>query len=137
MISFNYETEIKIDNEDVFERWLNGAITEEKAHAEEISYIFCSDEYLYRLNVDYLDHDTYTDIITFDYTVGKELHGDIFISVDRVRENANKFGCEFYNELARVMVHGVLHMCGYKDKSSVEATIMRGKEDYYLDQLAL
>lgn len=136
MISFNYDTDFKIEGENGLVQWLNAVIIEENASMGEISYIFCSDEYLHKLNVDYLGHDTYTDIITFDYSVGKELHGDVFISVDRVRENATQFGCEFNNELARVMVHGILHLCGYKDKSAVEATIMRGKEDYYLGQLA-
>ena len=85
-----------------------------------------------KINVEYLDHDTYTDIITFDYTVGKELHGDIFISIDRVKENAEVYKCSFKDELARVMVHGVLHLVGYKDKSTVDSTIMRAKEDYHL-----
>jgi rRNA maturation RNase YbeY len=89
---------------------------------------------LHQLNVDFLDHDTLTDIISFDYSVGKELHGDVYISIDRVKENALDFKVDFSDELARVMIHGVLHYCGYKDKSTQEAELMRSNEDYYLAQ---
>ena len=125
MISFNYEIEFQLHSEDRIAEWLSSVIQIEKCKEGDINYIFCDDDYLYNLNVEYLNHDTLTDIISFDYSVGKELHGDIFISVDRVRENAEDFNQTFEDELRRVMVHGVLHYCGYKDKSEGEAKTMR------------
>jgi probable rRNA maturation factor len=94
--------------------------------------VFCSDEYLHKINVDFLNHDTLTDIISFDYSVGKELHGDIYISVDRVKENAVDFKTAFKDELSRVIIHGIMHYCGYKDKVNTDEKMMRSKEDYYL-----
>ncbi|BAO75558.1 rRNA maturation RNase YbeY [Winogradskyella sp. PG-2] len=134
MISFNYETDFSLDNTDQFSEWISKAISEEKCREGDVNYIFCSDDYLLKLNVDFLDHDTLTDIISFDYSVGKELHGDIYISVDRVKENASDFRVSFSDEISRVMIHGVLHYCGYKDKSEVDKRIMRLKEDYYLSK---
>ncbi|MCB0462001.1 MAG: rRNA maturation RNase YbeY [Flavobacteriaceae bacterium] len=133
MISFNYEIEFQLHSEDRIAEWLSSVIQIEKCKEGDINYIFCDDDYLYNLNVEYLNHDTLTDIISFDYSVGKELHGDIFISVDRVRENAEDFNQTFEDELRRVMVHGVLHYCGYKDKSEGEAKTMREKENHYLN----
>jgi rRNA maturation RNase YbeY len=132
MISFNYETDFTLDHEEILSDWISKTITEENCKEGEINYIFCSDEYLHKLNLDFLNHDTLTDIISFDYAVGKELHGDIYISVDRVRENSGEFNVTFEDELARVMIHGVLHYCGYKDKSEADEKLMRSKEDYYL-----
>lgn len=132
MISYNYQTDFRLEDEHLISEWLLALIKEEKRKAGDINYIFCSDEYLHKLNVDYLHHDTLTDIISFDYTVGNELHGDIYISIDRVIDNAKDYSVHFIDELSRVMAHGLLHYCGYKDKSNVEQTIMRGKEDYYL-----
>jgi rRNA maturation RNase YbeY len=132
MISFNYETDFTLDHEEILSDWISKTITEENCKEGEINYIFCSDEYLHKLNLDFLNHDTLTDIISFDYSVGKELHGDIYISVDRVRENSDEFNVTFEDELARVMIHGVLHYCGYKDKSEADEKLMRSKEDYYL-----
>jgi len=134
MISYNYETDFQLEDEEAVSKWVRNVIEEENRTLGEINYIFCSDDYLHKINVDFLNHDTLTDIISFDYTVGKQLHGDIYISIDRVTENAKGYNVSFNDELARVMVHGILHYCGYKDKSSVEATIMRGKEDYYLSK---
>lgn len=134
MISFNYETEFKLEHTEDFSMWISQTILEENRKEGEINYIFCSDDYLVRLNIDFLDHDTLTDIISFDYSIGKELHGDIYISVDRVKENASDFKVSFKEELSRVMIHGVLHYCGYKDKSKEEAEVMRSKENYYLDK---
>jgi rRNA maturation RNase YbeY len=134
MISFNYEIDFKLDNPIGIADWISKTITEENCKEGEINYIFCSDEYLHKLNVEFLNHDTLTDIISFDYSVGKELHGDVYISIDRVKENASEFGVSFQDELARVLIHGVLHYCGYKDKSNDEAALMRIKEDYYLDK---
>jgi rRNA maturation RNase YbeY len=134
MISFNYETEFELEDLEVLSRWLSKGILEENCKEGEINYIFCSDDYLHKLNVDFLAHDTYTDIISFDYSIGKELHGDIYISIDRVKENALEYEVMFEDELARVMIHGILHYCGYKDKTDVEKNIMRAKEDYYLSK---
>ncbi|WP_299098173.1 rRNA maturation RNase YbeY [uncultured Winogradskyella sp.] len=132
MISFNYETDFKLENEVHFSKWISSTIQEENCREGEIIYVFCSDDYLHKLNVDFLNHDTLTDIISFDYSVGKELHGEIYISVDRVKENASDFNVSFEDEIARVIIHGVLHYCGYKDKSDDEEKLMRSKEDYYL-----
>ncbi|WP_082326582.1 rRNA maturation RNase YbeY, partial [Sunxiuqinia dokdonensis] len=101
-------------------KWIKNTIKKEGREPGEITFIFCSDDYLLEINKQYLDHDYYTDIITFDYVEGKEISGDIFISVDRVKENAATFGVDFQNELNRVLVHGVLHLLGYKDKSADE-----------------
>ena len=132
MISFNYETDFKLDNQDQISRWISNTIGEESCNEGEINYIFCSDDYLHKINVEFLNHDTLTDIISFDYTVGKELHGDIYISVDRVKENALEFNTTFADELARVIIHGILHYCGYKDKTEADADLMRSKENHYL-----
>ncbi|EDP69523.1 glutamyl-tRNA synthetase [Flavobacteriales bacterium ALC-1] len=134
MISFNYETNFKLDNSEQISKWISKTISEENCKEGEINYIFCSDEYLHRLNVDFLNHDTLTDIISFDYSVGKELHGDVYISVDRVKENAFEFKTAFEDEISRVIIHGVLHYCGYKDKSEEDEMLMRLKEDYYLNK---
>ncbi|WP_417871233.1 rRNA maturation RNase YbeY [Winogradskyella sp.] len=132
MISFNYETDFKLENETKISEWISKAINSENCKEGELNYIFCSDDYLHKINVDFLNHDTLTDIISFDYSVGKELHGDIYISVERVEDNAKDFDVSFEDELARVMIHGILHYCGYKDKSEEDAKLMRSKEDYYL-----
>jgi rRNA maturation RNase YbeY len=129
MISFNYENEFELSNEEQLSNWISSVIVSEDKKEGEINYIFCDDEYLLGLNEQYLNHDTLTDIISFDYSVGKELHGDIFISTERVLENAAEFKVSFEEELKRVMVHGVLHYCGYKDKSEEDEKLMRSKED--------
>ncbi|WP_396144749.1 rRNA maturation RNase YbeY [Flavobacterium sp.] len=129
MISFNYENDFELNNEEQFSNWISSVIVSEDKKEGEINYIFCDDEYLLGLNEQYLNHDTLTDIISFDYSVGKELHGDIFISTERVLENAAEFKATFEEELKRVMVHGVLHYCGYKDKSDEDEKLMRSKED--------
>jgi rRNA maturation RNase YbeY len=129
MISFNYETEFELANEEVFSNWISQVILSESKKEGDINYIFCDDEYILEINKQYLNHDYFTDIISFDYSVGNELHGDIFVSVDRVRENASDFNVTFDEELKRVVIHGILHYCGYKDKSEEEERIMRQKED--------
>ncbi len=129
MISFNYELEFTLENETVISDWLSKVIISENKKEGDINYIFCDDDYLLEINQQYLDHDTLTDIISFDYSVGNELHGDIFISIDRVRENALEFNVSFEDELNRVMVHGVLHYCGFKDKTEEDEKVMRIKED--------
>ena len=136
MINFNYETEFKLDSEDYISKWITDAIISEKHKLEEINYVFCDDEYLHKLNVEFLKHDTLTDIISFDYSVGKIIQGDIFISVERVVENAKEFKASFDEELQRVIIHGILHYCGYKDKTDDDAMVMREKENHYLSQLA-
>ncbi|WP_439153101.1 rRNA maturation RNase YbeY [Winogradskyella sp.] len=136
MINFNYETDFKLVNPSLRAEWISNVINEEDCKEGEINYIFCSDDYLHKINVEFLNHDTLTDIISFDYSVGKKLQGDIYISIDRVKENATLYKVDFKDELARVMVHGVLHCCGYKDKSEKEVEVMRSKEDYYLAKLS-
>ncbi|WP_159022127.1 rRNA maturation RNase YbeY [Formosa sp. L2A11] len=135
MIYFNYETDFELVNEDLLATWINKTIEEEGCKEGEINYIFCDDEYLHKLNVEFLDHDTLTDVISFDYCVGKEIHGDIYISVERVKDNALDFKTQFEDEIHRVIVHGVLHYCGYKDKTDDAAKLMRIKEEHYLSKL--
>ena len=129
MISFHYETQFELPNEAQIEQWISKVISSEEKREGDINYIFCNDEYLHKLNVEFLNHDTLTDIISFDNSVGKELHGDIFISVERVADNAKDFGVTTEEELRRVMVHGVLHYCGYKDKTDTDQAKMTEKEN--------
>ena len=132
MITFNYETDFELDREETVSQWISNVIGKEGCKLGEINYIFCDDEYLHKINVEFLNHDTYTDIISFDYTLGKTINGDIYISVERVRENAQEYNVTFADELNRVMVHGVLHYLGIKDKTETEKTAMRRKENEYL-----
>lgn len=111
-------------------RWLKRIATNAGFNIKELNYIFCSDEYLYQVNRDYLKHDTYTDIITFDNSENKDdIEGDIFVSIDRVRENAKTHTQEVETEMNRVLAHGLLHLMGYKDKTQEEANLMRLKEE--------
>ena len=119
----------------VLKYWLTEAIKSEGKSVGDIVYIFCSDSYLLKINKEYLNHDYFTDIITFDYVEGKLISGDIFVSCDRVEENSSVYEVSFNNELCRVMIHGILHLLGYKDKSDKDQLIMRKKEDYYLNIL--
>ncbi|HLV14616.1 MAG TPA: rRNA maturation RNase YbeY [Xanthomarina sp.] len=136
MISYNSENDFQLNNDAEISSWIESVILEENFKLGEINYIFCNDDYLLKLNLEFLEHDTLTDIISFDYTVGKMIQGDIYISTERVEDNAKDFNVSFNEELHRVMVHGVLHYCGYKDKSSDEELLMREKENYYLQLLA-
>ena len=129
MISFNSEIDFQLDNETTYSNWISRVILSENKKEGDINYIFCDDEFILNINKQYLNHDYYTDIISFDYSVGNELHGDIFISVERVQENAEDFNVTFDEELKRVIIHGILHYCGYKDKSEEEEALMRNKED--------
>ena len=129
IINFYSENDFQLGEESVYESWLKEVIASENKQLEEVSYIFCDDQYLLEINQKYLDHDTYTDIISFDNCIGNILAGDIFISTERVGENAREYGVEFQEELRRVMAHGILHFCGYKDKSEKEAAEMRRKEE--------
>ena len=135
MINFHYETDFQLNNEGSLSGWVTSVIHSEGYKEGEINYIFCTDEYLLQLNLEFLKHDTLTDIISFDYSVGKQINGDIYISIERVADNAKDFDVDFAIELQRVMVHGILHYCGYKDKSIADMELMRNKEDQYLAKL--
>lgn len=132
MIEFNSTTDFELVNPEETSAWLSSVIGAEKKKLGEVNYIFCDDNYLHKINLDFLNHDTLTDIISFDYTSGDVVSGDIYISVERVEDNAADFKTSFRDELNRVMVHGILHYCGYKDKSIEEAKMMRSKENSYL-----
>ena len=129
MINFNYETSFELGDEELYSRWVSSIIDTEFKVEGTINYIFCDDSYLLKINEEYLKHDTLTDIISFDYSIGKELHGDIFISIERVRENAVDYRVDFTEELNRVMAHGILHYCGYNDKNKEDELVMRLKEE--------
>ena len=129
MITFNSETSFTLKNQNKLVKWIGDVVSSEGFQVAEINYIFCDDSYLNKINQEFLNHDTFTDIISFDYTLGKEVGGDIFISIERVLENAEEFNEVFENELHRVMIHGILHFMGYKDKTKKEKTLMRTKED--------
>lgn len=128
MVIFNYETDFQLENESDYEQWIDAVIESEEKEPGEINYIFCDDEYLHNINMQYLNHDTLTDIISFDYCIGDLISGDIFVSIERVQDNAKDYEVSFNEELLRVLVHGVLHYCGYKDKTEDEALLMRSKE---------
>jgi probable rRNA maturation factor len=129
VITFNSETSFTPKNQNKLAEWISNVILSEGFEVGEINYIFCDDIYLHKINQEFLKHDTYTDIISFDYTLGKEVGGDIFVSIERVLENAEKFNEVFENELHRVMIHGVLHFMGYKDKTKKDKILMRTKEN--------
>jgi len=129
IINFYSETDFELQEQAGYEAWLKRVIASEDKKLEEVSFIFCDDEYLLEINQKYLDHDTYTDIISFDNCVGNILAGDIFISTERVAENSREYGVDFEEELRRVLAHGILHFCGYNDKSDRESAEMRRKEE--------
>ena len=132
MISFHSEIDFKLEKPKMLKDWIENAILNEEKKIGELNYIFLDDEALLKINQEHLQHDYYTDIISFDYTLGRIISGDIFISIDRIRDNAVQFSNSFQDELHRVMIHGVLHYCGYKDKTETDIKEMRAKEDYYL-----
>ncbi|MEZ7886279.1 MAG: rRNA maturation RNase YbeY [Flavobacteriales bacterium] len=132
MLFHNADTSYILKNKRIISSWITDTIKEEEKQLEEISYIFCTDDYLLKINQEHLNHDTYTDIITFDYTENGIISSEIYISADRVRENAKNLGVAALDEMHRVIIHGVLHLCGYKDKSDLQSQEMRGKENYYL-----
>ncbi|MDR6193139.1 rRNA maturation RNase YbeY [Siphonobacter sp. SORGH_AS_0500] len=130
---FIEDVEFKVPFPQKTRRWLNTVALAEGFKIHELNYIFCSDEYLHKINIEYLDHDTYTDIITFDNSEEESLlSGDIFVSVERVEDNARSLNTLFYDELCRVLVHGVLHLSGYLDKTDEEEAEMRRLESHYL-----
>ena len=130
---FTQDTSFDIKGKLLLRKWIKTVITAYKSVQGEISIIFCSDSYLLEINKKYLGHDYYTDIITFDYCEQNRISGDLFISVDSVRENSLEYGTEFKDELNRVIVHGILHLIGYDDHTDEDVMTMREKENYYLD----
>ena len=132
MIDFNYLNDFNLGKEEELRSWIQFVLDEEDRELGEISYIFCEDDYLLDINVKHLKHNTLTDIISFDYSLGRVVSGDIYISVERVKENAGDRRVDFEDELHRVMIHGVLHYIGYRDKTDEDTREMRRKEDYYL-----
>jgi len=132
MISFHSELDFELLQSEMLQDWITKSILEEGKKLGELNYIFLDDEALLKINQEHLQHDYYTDIISFDYTLGRIISGDMFISIDRIRDNAKQFTTDFEEELHRVMIHGVLHYCGYKDKEESDIKEMRSKEDYYL-----
>lgn len=135
---FSEEIPFTLKHKTVIRNWLQDTIAAEGYVLEELNFIFCADDYLLGINQQYLNHDTYTDVITFNNSEAeKTIVGDIFISIDRIRENAKTFKHAFMDELCRVMVHGTLHLLGYPDKGKVAKKIMTEKEDFYLSKLTL
>lgn len=133
MIQYFFENIKAISIPEETTSWLENLIINEEKKIGEINYIFCDDDHLLQINKDFLQHDYYTDIITFDYVKGKTVSGDIFVSLPRISDNANLLNKQFDSELHRVLAHGILHLVGYKDKTEEEAAEMRRKEDFYLE----
>jgi len=130
---FEDDVDFKLKNKKALRNWIEQTIFAENYALKEVNFIFCSDTYLLKINQDYLQHDTYTDIITFDNSEkDKEIISDIFISVERIAENALNYNITFLQELHRVMIHGILHLLGYKDKSTKDKKLMTDKENHYL-----
>lgn len=135
---FSEEVKFTLKNKRVIRAWISATIQAEGYELEELNFIFCSDEYLLKINKEYLKHHDYTDVITFDNSEVEQLIlGDIFISIDRVKENAKGFKSTINKELCRVMIHGTLHLLGYKDKKKTAKKLMTEKEDFYLEKLRL
>lgn len=128
------DIEIPDFNPEFFSLWISKVIEENQFTLGELTYIFCSDEYLLDMNKEHLNHDYYTDIITFNYNEGFSLSGDLFISYDRIKDHAKEFGVDVFDELSRVMVHGVLHLIGFNDKTDEEQELMTEKENEYLNK---
>ena len=136
MITFNYETNFKLEEEKSIESWVQRMILIHECEEGEVNYIFCDDVYLHKLNMEFLKHDTLTDIISFDNSMGKLINGDIYISIERIVENAKDYKVSFSEELQRVMIHGVLHCLGFKDKTEEdqkEMTIQENKALFVLN----
>lgn len=129
----NQDYNLRLNNKRKIRQWISEVVSSYQKKVGIISYQFCSDEYVHKVNVQFLNHDTYTDIITFDYVEGNMISGDIVISVDRVKDNAKLFGTGYNRELLRVIIHGVLHLLGFKDKTDEDAAMMRTKENEALD----
>ena len=134
MIDFQYIDNNKLNNTEDLNLWINNIIKEEKMVIGELVYVLCNDEYLLEKNIKFLNHNSLTDVITFDYSKDKIISGDILISTERVIENAKIFNVNYLTELRRVMVHGLLHLFGYNDKHKKDSNTMREKENYYLNK---
>jgi|TARA_R110002020_G_scaffold30237_1_gene95215 rRNA maturation RNase YbeY len=133
MIEFYSENDFELDHQVAVAQWITTIIEVNGFELGDITYVFCDDDYLHKLNVQFLQHDTLTDIITFDNSLGSQIHAEIYISTERVTDNAKQFNTSFGDELHRVMIHGILHCCGLKDKSDQEAQAMRTAEDKALE----
>ena len=136
-IEFHYETDFLLENTENYIKWIKDVIIEENKELGGVNYIFCDDKYLLEKNINYLDHDTLTDVITFSYCEKDVISSDIMISVERVMENSSIFENSFSEELNRVIIHGILHLVGYNDKTEKEKEIMKKKEDYYINNFVI
>lgn len=134
MISLISHTGFSLKNKESYKNLISNVIKAEGFLTSEVCVVFLNDPQLHKLNLEYLKHDSFTDVVTFDYSDKGQIGGDICISVERVSENAITFGVSFSQELARVIIHGVLHLCGYKDKTLIQKNEIRAKEDMYLEQ---
>ncbi len=132
ILFFTEDNTYRIRKKRILREWLFEVIGAESKRVGEINIILCSDEYLHKINLEYLNHDTLTDIVTFDSTEDNIISGELYISIDRIKENAKKFSTFTMNELHRVIVHGVLHLCGFGDKTEKEKELMTSKENFYL-----
>jgi len=137
MINFFSETGFDLSRPDDIKKWISSIISSEGYEEGDITFVFCDDPYLNKINVKFLGHDTLTDIISFDDTIGKQVRGEVYISIDRVRENARDYEVDFRDELHRVMIHGILHFCKYNDKTSVESRLIRRRENLALLKLKI
>ncbi len=133
MIQLHIEgVEVPVFNQGLFCSWLQDVVISEGAQLGDIQFVFCSDEYLLEINKKYLNHDYFTDIITFDYSLDNFISGDLFVSIERIIDNAKVYNCAEFDEFLRVCVHGVLHLLGYMDKTRQDIVVMRSKEEFYL-----
>jgi rRNA maturation RNase YbeY len=133
---YSEDIDFELQNEEKIAEWIIQTVEDERKKFQHCSYIFCSDEYLHKINLEYLHHDDYTDVITFPYAENP-IEGDIYISIERLKDNAQSLGIAFENELHRVIIHGTLHLCGYTDKTDSDKAEMTRKEDCYLSKLQL
>lgn len=134
MIDFYSETDFTLQNQELFASWISKVIEDYDFSLGDVTFIFCDDEFLHKINLEYLNHDTLTDIISFDYSFGNEIHGEVYISIERVKENAKEFNESFDKELKRVIIHGILHFLGFKDKTDKEQQQMRILEEKAIDK---
>lgn len=135
-ISFNFQKQTSLTSRTKLKEFIRKLFNQEKIPGESLSYVFCSDDFLLQMNKDYLKHDYYTDIITFDFSLSKQspIIGEVYISIDTIRDNAKRFNTTITHELHRVIFHGALHLCGFKDKTKKDKELMSMKEDFYLNQ---
>lgn len=132
---FNEDTSYQLKNKKILKNWIDLTIQNEKYISGNVNIIFTSDKYLLSINKKYLNHNYYTDIVTFNYCEDNTIHGDIFISIDTVKNNSKRFGVKHTEEVHRVIIHGILHLIGYDDQNDEEKALMRQKENYYLERL--